>query len=103
MKETFAGVVVAARKIVGLSQKDLAAMITKVDGTSISTTYLNDIERGRRRPSEQLVKQFAEALDLEMDYLSHMLGIVPPDLVNRKVSKKQVLSAYEAFRKELDK
>ena len=49
------------------------------------------------------MKQFAEALDLEMDYLSHMLGIVPPDLVKRKVSKKQVLSAYEAFRKELDK
>ena len=78
-------------------------MIRKEDGGSISTTYLNDIEHDRRRPSAQLVKQFAQTLDLEMDYLSHLLGVVPPDLVNRKVSKKRVLSAYEAFRKELDK
>lgn len=103
MIETFAGVVATARKALGLSQKDLAASIKKGDGTPISTTYLNDIEHGRRRPSDQLVKQFAEALDLEIDYVFHLLGIVPHDLLHRNVSKKKVLSAYQAFRKELEK
>ena len=103
MTETFAEVVSTARRGLGLSQKDLAGSIKKEDGTAISTTYLNDIEHGRRKPSEQLVEQFAEALGLEHDYLFHILGIVPHDLLDRNVSKKKVLSAYQAFRKELSK
>lgn len=103
MTETFAEAVSGARKALGLSQRELAGSIKKEDGAPISTTYLNDIEHGRRKPSKQLVHQFAEVLRIERDYLFHLLGIVPHDLLKKKVSKGKVLSAYEAFRRELEK
>ena len=41
---TFGRAIATARKEKGLSQKDLAALILKEDGTAISPQYLNDIE-----------------------------------------------------------
>jgi transcriptional regulator with XRE-family HTH domain len=45
---TFGEIVAQARKRKLLSQKELAALIKKEDGQSISAQYLNDIERNRR-------------------------------------------------------
>ena len=42
---SFGEVVATARKAKGLSQKELAALITKEDGEPISPQYLNDLER----------------------------------------------------------
>lgn len=50
--ETFGKIVSAARKELGISQKDLAAKIVKEDGETISPQYLNDIEHDRRNPQE---------------------------------------------------
>ncbi len=70
---TFGRVVANTRKEKGLSQKELAARIKREDGAPISSQYLNDIEHDRRRPpSDQLVKQFAEVLDIDLDSLYYL-------------------------------
>ncbi len=76
---TFRRVVANTRKEKGLSQKELAARIKREDGAPISSQYLNDIEHDRRSPSsDQLVKQFAEVLDIDLDYLYYLAPPLPP-------------------------
>jgi len=47
---TFGQAIINARKAKQMSQKQLASLIIKEDGTPISPQYLNDIERDRRNP-----------------------------------------------------
>lgn len=99
---TFGGTISDARKKTGLSQKDLAALIKKEDGTPISTQYLNDIERDRRNPpSDYILHQLAKALDLSQEYLSFLAGQYPSDLREINPSPERVEKAFQAFRKTL--
>src|SRR5437867_850881 len=56
---TFGGAIREARRVLGVSQKDLAAQLKKEDGTPISPQYLNDIELDRRLPPPYLIEQLA--------------------------------------------
>ena len=99
---TFGTTIAKRRKELSLSQKQLAENIRREDGESISPQYLNDIERDRRSPSsEHMVKQFAQVLNLEADHLYFLAGRIPADLLNLKVSPKQIEEAMVAFRKKL--
>lgn len=97
---TFGQEISRARKQANLSQKELAALIKKEDGESISPQYLNDIERDRRNPpSEFLIEQFAEALSIDPDKLYAYAGELPPDLKNLEVDK--VVEVFKAFRRTI--
>ena len=48
---SFGRAVASARKEKQLSQKELAGLIRKEDGQTITPQYLNDIEHDRRSPS----------------------------------------------------
>ena len=99
---TFGEVLATARKTAGLSQKQVAEAVRKQDGSSISPQYLNDLEHDRRNPpSEPLIKQFAETLDLSPDYLIFLAGQLPDELRNAPASSEQVDKAFKAFRKAL--
>jgi transcriptional regulator with XRE-family HTH domain len=99
---TFGQIVAEARKKLGLSQKDLAARITKEDGAAISPQYLNDIERDRRNPpSEYLIGQFARELNLAPDYLYYVAGQLPQDLRGGSRREEEVRDAFVAFRRAL--
>jgi transcriptional regulator with XRE-family HTH domain len=101
---SFGRTIAAERKKRGLSQKDLAARIVKEDETPISPQYLNDIERDRRNPpSEDLIAQLAEALDLNADYLFYLAGQIPPEDRDGSRPREAVEAAFVAFRKELAK
>lgn len=101
---TFGQFVAEARKNVGLSQKELAAIIMKEDGAPISPQYLNDIERDRRNPpSEYLIGEFARQLNLDPDYLYYVAGQMPQDLRDRSRGPEEVQRAFVAFRKALQK
>lgn len=90
------------RKAKGLSQKDLAARITKDDGDVITPQYLNDIEKGRRVPSSHLIREFARVLDVAADYLSLKANRLPEDLQGISGDDpEQVASAFRVFRKSL--
>lgn len=97
---TFGSVVAAARKEMGLNQKQLAEKILREDGEAISPQYLNDIERDRRSPSsDHLLREFAKALKLEADYLHYLNGRFPETERREKLTPQQFEKAMVAFRK----
>jgi transcriptional regulator with XRE-family HTH domain len=101
---SFGKAVASARKIEGLSQKELAAKILKEDGEAITPQYLNDIEHDRRSPSsDHLIKQFSTVLKIELTALYAVVGMLPEQ--DRKLVKsstqQQLTDAFVAFRKTL--
>lgn len=101
---TFGETIAKARRDKMISQKDLASMVKKEDGEPISQQYLSDIEHGRRVPSsDHLLKQFADALDLETEVLATRAGELPEDVRRETPTKdeKQIKKAWKAFRREL--
>jgi transcriptional regulator with XRE-family HTH domain len=96
---TFGKAISTARKAKGWSLKELADKVLRDDGEPISPQYLNDIEHDRRSPSsDRLVKQFAEALDLDADWLYFLAGRFPEDIRGKKLTEKDVVHAMRAFR-----
>jgi transcriptional regulator with XRE-family HTH domain len=101
---TFGKAVSAARKALGLSQRQLAVRVKKEDGEQISPQYLNDIERERRcAPSQRLILHFAKVLKLEPDYLFALAQVWPRDIVKgmERSSPERVQEAFCAFRTAL--
>ena len=103
---SFGSAIASARKKKGLSQKDLAAKITKEEGDAITPQYLNDIEHNRRSPSSShLVRQFARVLDIDTTVLYAIIGMLPEQ--DRKLVSKstpdEVGKAFVAFRRTLEK
>lgn len=101
---TFGETILEARKEKMISQKDLASMVEKEDGEPISQQYLSDIEHNRRVPSsDHLIKQFADALDLDAEVLATRAGELPEDVRKETPAKdeKQIKAAWQAFRREL--
>ena len=96
---TFGSMIAHARKNRSLSQKELASRINREDGAPISPQYLNDIEHDRRNPSSDLlVRQFAEVLGTDVDYLYYLADKWPEDIRKPRLSQKQVSNVMMAFR-----
>lgn len=101
---SFGRAIAAARKRLGISQKDLAAKILKEDGTPITPQYLNDIERDRRSPSsDHMVKQFAAILPISENVLYWLAGRLPAEDRKQTVTPEQIDEAFLAFRRQLRK
>lgn len=99
---TFGQAITQARKDQKLSQKQVAAGILKEDGKSISPQYLNDIEHDRRNPpGEPIVRQLAEILDLDLDYLLFLAGRFASDLRDTSRDQEDIATAMRAFRRSL--
>ncbi|MDE3073958.1 MAG: helix-turn-helix transcriptional regulator [Chloroflexota bacterium] len=100
--------IASRRKSLGLTQKDLAQLIKKEGGDSISPQYLNDIELGRRNPaSDRLLDQFAQHLagendrDDVLDQLYFLAGQLPADVREGGYSPRAGADALKVFRKSL--
>jgi transcriptional regulator with XRE-family HTH domain len=78
-KLSFGEAVTIRRTTLGYDQKTLAAKIKREDGKPISPQYLNDIEHNRRSPSsDRLIRQVADALDMDAKYLTYVAtGVIP--------------------------
>jgi len=100
-EQTFGHIIADARQQAGLSQKQLAALIKKLDGRPISPQYLNDLEHDRRNPpSEFLLTQFAHLLNLEKDYLMLAAGKIAQDVRAIGLAHPEVVEqAFRLFRK----
>jgi transcriptional regulator with XRE-family HTH domain len=99
--KTFGTLISEARRAKGLSQKDLASKVKKEDGQAISAQYLNDIEHDRRNPpSEHLIAQIADLVDVSKDVLCIAAGTIPDDLQRMARSQPaKVEHAFKAFRR----
>ena len=101
---TFGNVIAEERKKAKLSQKELAALVKKEDGTPISPQYLNDIERDRRNaPSDFLIEQFAKALKIDAGRLYYWAKKIPDDVKPSPENEAQFISAFKAFRRDRKK
>ena len=99
---TFGEAITQARKGKKLSQKEVAAATLKEDGESISAQYLNDIEHDRRNPpGESIIRQLAETLELEVDYLFFLAGRLPSDVLELTQDREDISQAMKAFRRNL--
>ncbi len=100
---TFGWAIATARKDKHLSQKELAAKILKEDGTGpISPQYLNDIEHDRRSPtSDHLIRQFAQILEKDADYLFVLAGKIPEELKKSGATERQIVKGMVSFRRAL--
>lgn len=98
---TFGSIIVSARKRAGLTLRDLAPLIHKEDGTSISPQYLHDIETDRRNPpSDYLIDQLADVLQTPRDFLYYAARRLPSD-ISYKADERKALAAFQALRKKL--
>jgi len=95
-------IIAEARKRNQLSQKELASMIKREDGKTISPQYLNDIERDRRSPGDYVLEQFAKVLKLDEDYLYYLVGEYPADLRESAANADRFQVAMRAFRRSLE-
>ena len=99
---TFGEAITQARRDKKLSQKQVAAGTLKEDGLAISAQYLNDIEHDRRNPpSEYIVRQLADTLDLDLDYLLFLAGRFPSDVLEMSRDQEGIKTAMRAFRSSL--
>lgn len=97
----FGHVISEARKKAGFTQKQLAALIIKEDGDSISLAYLNDIEHGRRnRPSDHLIEQFARILSLSPAFLYYCANEIPIEIRGKIIDQKRFNAVYGKFLKD---
>lgn len=90
------------RRELGLNQKQLAEMIQREEGGSISPQYLNDIEHDRRSPSsDHMVSEFGRVLGLSPNYLYYLAGRVPAEARQPGVTPRQVDRWVAAFRRSV--
>jgi len=96
---SFGQIIASARKSKQMSQKQLASMIIKEDGTPISPQYLNDIERDRRNPpGDHFIKQFAQILGISEEYMFFIMNQIPPKYRQKGPANPTVVhEAFEAF------
>jgi transcriptional regulator with XRE-family HTH domain len=98
---TFGSIIAEERKKAKLSQKELAVLVKKEDGTSISPQYLNDIERDRRNPtSDFLIEQFAAALKIDPGRLYYSAKRIPEDVKPTPENEANFVKAFRAFRRD---
>ena len=98
IRRTFGDAVAGRRRVLGLTQRDLAAR------TSLSPQYLCDIENGRREPvTVATIHCLAAALDHSADDLFFLAGRLPPDLARAVMlaGPEQCAAALDAFRAAL--
>ena len=80
-QQTFGKTVKKLRQGKGISLRDFARLIKKIDGLAISPSYLCDIEQERRKPPEHfVVSQMASALNVSEDYLLGLAETTTPEI-----------------------
>jgi transcriptional regulator with XRE-family HTH domain len=98
--QTFGKYISEIRKRKGMSQKQLADLIQREEGGSISPQYLNDIEHDRRSPSsDHMIHQFAGILKVSANYLYYLAGRMPAEVRRVNAPPNQVDKWVSAFRR----
>lgn len=73
--EQLGGFIRAQRKMLELSQRELAKL------TQLSDPYVSQLERGMHEPSVRVIKALAEALNVRAETMLLYAGLLEPDQV----------------------
>jgi transcriptional regulator with XRE-family HTH domain len=94
--------IVERRKELGMSGREVVAEVRNSDGKPISIPFLVDLEHDRRKPSDEVLEQFAKVLKVDSDMLYFLAGRFPADLTAQSVdSVEELAAAWKAFRREV--
>ena len=90
--------IVSRRNELGITQRQLASMVKRLDGDgSISPQLMNCIEHGRR-PYKPYIKDLARALQVHESVLSFFIGHIPARYtLGVEVDISRIPDAYLAF------
>lgn len=97
---TFGKIILSSRKKKGYTLRECAALVLKEDNTPISFPYLNDVENGRRLPSENIIKQLAVVLDIPVEYL-YVYAEMFPKGIKINAGQDEIVRAFKTFVKSL--
>lgn len=90
------------RRDLGISQKEMAALLKNRDGGPLSSSYFNYLERDRGKPPDYLLDQMADILKVGRDVLYFWAKRVPPDLEpGENMDPGRIAEAYQVFRRTL--
>ena len=99
---TFGEIITQARGRSRLTQKHVAGTTLKENGIPISASYLNNIEHDRRNPPrEYIMRQLANTLGLEIEYLCFLAGRIPTDIVKMQPNPETVQRAMANLRRNI--
>jgi transcriptional regulator with XRE-family HTH domain len=102
-KPTFGQALIALRRERGMNQKSLAESIRREDGSTISASYLNDIEHDRRSPTnDHLIGEMARALGVDEGFLTFIAGQLPKEIRHLPLDQERLKRAIKAFRREAE-
>ena len=102
--KTFGEIIAEARKGRGLTQRALAAQLTKQDGATLCLAYINDIEHNRRNPPvAHFVGQLAAVLGVPHEVLRFYARRLDEELLVGlgDPPHPRIVAAYAAFKREL--
>lgn len=98
---TFGKIVYNARKSKNLNLRECAALIFKDDSNPISFQYLNNLEKDRKNPpSEYIIDQISEVLDIPLEVLYFYAEIFPKN-INKNIDQNKIIKAYKHFVRSL--
>jgi transcriptional regulator with XRE-family HTH domain len=100
--KTFGQILREARKMAGLTQRELGAQLKREDGRPVDPPrYLNAIEHDHRYPPEEyLIEQMAKIVGVSPDVLYFHANRHSAD-VKAEANQERLDAAYRAFRKAL--
>lgn len=100
-RTTFGEALFKARKKGKLSLQAVASQVRKRDGDPITHQYLSDLENDKcNPPSDEMIRQLADALKVSPGYLFYCAGRIPPDFIF-EVEEGKVDAAFRAMLKTL--
>jgi transcriptional regulator with XRE-family HTH domain len=100
--KTLGQFILERRKELGLSGREVVAEVRNSDGKPISIPFLVDLEHDRRKPSDEVLEQFAKVLKVDSDMLYFLAGRFPADLTAKSINTAEELAAaWKAFRREV--
>lgn len=85
------------RKALGLTLKDLAGLVTKEDGSTVSIQYVSDIEHNHRTPSPAVLESLAEALGMEVAFLQAVARQAPSSVTDYLAAHPDTAVAVEVL------
>lgn len=85
-------------------QKEVADLVKKENGETITAQYLNDLEHDRRNPPPPfIIEQLASVLNINAYLLYHLAGKIPLDIRSVQTDREAIIRAYKNLHKQLSK